>query len=830
LSGGVDPADAQEGFGALAAANEAIAVDSHSARAWLALSYAQQAQFKLDEATESVRKATELAPDSSLAQARLAELLMSSGRIRDAEKAAKRAVEIAPQEARAHMVLGFVYLAKIDTKRARESFTTAISLNSTEPLSRLGFGLAEIREGRLKVGREQLEIAAALDPQNSLLRSYLGKAYYEENTKARDQLAATQFELAKSLDPNDPTPWFYDAILQHANNSPIGALQSLDEAIALNNNKSVYRSRLLLDQDLAARNANLARAYTTVGFDNLALITAYRSVALDPLQYSAHRFLAEYYSTFPRHQVARDSELLQSQLLQPLLSCPVQPDLASETQTILKTFTLSPGNADHTALLETGRKFEVSATGLTASHNTSEATIVACGSRDDTAMSAGHFYFETEGYRPNNQQQKEISNLFLKGRVNTSTSLLADIRKLSSEAGTIQHFFFDNEQFLNSEITEEDISIDAPRIGIKHEISPRSTALATYSYQELVANLNLVGRGHQLLEETTHVGEAQLLHKGTILSTIAGFGVLRLRAFTAPAVLPTTDTLTTDNANAYVYTAYTPFTDLLINLGVSADTFEDIDTQRSQISPKLGITWQSTPTTTLRIAAARGQSRPLVSSQTLEPTQVAGFNQFYDDIIGAQTWLYGIGLLVKTSALEAFTLNALKRDVSQIHRIGVPRETSLTEHLVTLRFNRAPNRRFAFSVGYDYTQIDGDIDGFNPLQLSKSETHMIPIEWRVFYGDVFLSTAATSVWQRGRFCDFSVPPPTPSSFCAISFGEDSFTIVDITGGISFPQRKGRLTVGLLNALNEKFQYQAIDPKQSTIARELTVFGKLDLHF
>ena len=78
-------------------------------------------------------------------------------------------------------------------------------------MPRLGFGLAIIRDGDLTAGREQIEIAVALDPTNSLIRSYVGKAYYEENTKARDKLAAIQFGFAKQLDPKDPTPWFYDA-------------------------------------------------------------------------------------------------------------------------------------------------------------------------------------------------------------------------------------------------------------------------------------------------------------------------------------------------------------------------------------------------------------------------------------------------------------------------------------------------------------------------------------------------------------------------------------------------------------------------------------------
>ena len=73
----------------------------------------------------------------------------------------------------------------------------------------MGLALTTIREGNLKEGREQIEIGASLDPNNSLIRSYLGKAYYEEN---RDTEAGTQFDLAKEQDPKDPSPYFYDAI------------------------------------------------------------------------------------------------------------------------------------------------------------------------------------------------------------------------------------------------------------------------------------------------------------------------------------------------------------------------------------------------------------------------------------------------------------------------------------------------------------------------------------------------------------------------------------------------------------------------------------------
>ena len=198
-------------------------------------------------------------------------------------------------------------------------------LESESSLARLGLGLAKIRDGELREGRSEIEIAAALDPNNALIRSYLGKAYFEEK---RDTLASEQLNLAKQLDPNDPTPYFYDAIRKQSINRPVEALQDLQRSIELNDNRAVYRSRLLLDEDLGARSARLGRIYRDLGFEQLALVEGWQSLARDPSNHSAHRLLADSYSVLPRHEIGRDSELLQSQLLQPININPVQARLA----------------------------------------------------------------------------------------------------------------------------------------------------------------------------------------------------------------------------------------------------------------------------------------------------------------------------------------------------------------------------------------------------------------------------------------------------------------------------------------------------------------------
>jgi tetratricopeptide (TPR) repeat protein len=258
---------------ALRHARIAVELDPTSAAAKVALSYAQQADFDLKGALASLQEAVKLAPDNALAWARLAELWLSFGELNKALKAANQAVKLHPNLARTQTVLGFAYLTQIKTKDAKKALEQAIQLDQADPLPRLGLGLAKIRESGLESGREDIEIAVSLDPNNSLTRSYLGKAYYEEK---RDPLARNQFAIAKELDPKDPTPWFYDAIRKQSVNRPVEALQDLQKSIELNDNRAVYRSRLLLDQDLAARSASLGRIYNDLGFQQLALVEGWK--------------------------------------------------------------------------------------------------------------------------------------------------------------------------------------------------------------------------------------------------------------------------------------------------------------------------------------------------------------------------------------------------------------------------------------------------------------------------------------------------------------------------------------------------------------------------
>jgi tetratricopeptide (TPR) repeat protein len=385
-------------------AERAVAAAPNSATARIAASYAQQARFDLPGARASLQKAVELDPQNALAWARLAEVESAFGESERALGAARKATELQPGLSRTQTVLGFAYLTQVRTAEARAAFTKAIELDQADPLPRLGLGLAKIRDGNLDEGSREIEVAASLDSSNALVRSYLGKAYYEEKRFPRDE---REYKVAKQLDPNDPTPYFYDAIEKQTTNRPVEALQDIEKAIELNDNRAVYRSRLLLDSDLAARSASLARIYSDLGFQELALVEGWKSVNTDPSNFSAHRFLADSYAVLPRHEIARVSELLQSQLLQPLNTTPIQPQLAESN-----LFLISAGGPGVASFNEFNPLFSrdgvnLQASALAGNNGTSAGEGVVSGIYKNLSYSFGGFTFRTDGFRQNADQRDD---------------------------------------------------------------------------------------------------------------------------------------------------------------------------------------------------------------------------------------------------------------------------------------------------------------------------------------------------------------------------------------------------------------------------------------
>lgn len=292
------------------------------AAGWIAQSYYEQSKSRLDEALAAAKKAAELSPENGYAWTRVAEMEFSFGHTPQALDALKRGLELTPRNAQAHAANGFALSAQNRIAEARAAFDEAIALDGALGNAWLGRGLTTIRHGDLAAGLLDLQTAATLEPQRAIFHSYLGKGY----SQSSDSSSATKdLDWAKTLDPNDPTPWLYSAIQHKQENRYNESIADLEQSLALNENRRVYRSKLLLDQDRSVRNTNLASIYQNNGMVDVSVREAARAVTNDYANASSHLFLSNSYEALRdprrvqlRYETAWFNELLLSNLLSPV--------------------------------------------------------------------------------------------------------------------------------------------------------------------------------------------------------------------------------------------------------------------------------------------------------------------------------------------------------------------------------------------------------------------------------------------------------------------------------------------------------------------------------
>ena len=657
---------------ALADGNQAVALSPDSSAAKIALSYAQQANYQIPAARDTLLQAVDEQPGAPLAWARLSELQLMLGDGRQARIAADRALAIAPNSERAWITRGFTALAEFKNAAAMAAFKRAITLSSSDPMAHLGLGLARISDGNLAAGGRDIEVAVALDSNNALLRAYLGKTYFEEK---RTPLDTEQFAIAKQLDPNDPTAYLYDGILKQTLNRPVEAVQDLEQSIELNDNRAVYRSRLLLDKDRAARGTSLARAYKDLGFTQLGVNESTESLAVDPSNAAAHRFLSDSYQGVRRHEISRVSELLQAQMMQDVNINPVQPSL-SETNLNIVTLggPAGAGFNEFTPLFERN-KTQLNVSGFGGNNDTYGGEAVVSGLYGPASFSVGAYSYDTDGWRSNNDQDRNIYNLFGQVAITPQLNVQAEFRHSESETGDLA-FNFDPDDFFRD--LDDDRDQDTYRLGVRYtpKANGRHNFLLSYIHNDLDQSLDqsevlppfdpddpfepvtTLSISSDVDDDGDQV-EAQYIYQNDRLNVVSGAAYSDSDRDIKDKFVISLDGIgpidsfggkldqTVEHSRGYSYAVGNiplgeSFVDLTI--GLSYDDYEEGILDDTNFNPKFGALWQASNNLRLRAAAFKVVKPLLVNNRTLEPTQVAGFNQFFDDINGTEAWRYGAGI------------------------------------------------------------------------------------------------------------------------------------------------------------------------------------------
>jgi hypothetical protein len=235
----------------------------------------------------------------------------------------------------------------------------------------------------------------------------------------------------------------------------------------------------------------------------------------------------------------------------------------------------------------------------------------------------------------------------------------------------------------------------------------------------------------------------------------------------------------------------------------------------------------SPPGTTVRGAVFRVLRRTLpFTSQTIEPTQVAGFNQFYDDFAGTDAWTYGAGADQKISDSLFAGVEYFQRDLNvPISSTVPPAPTTYQRYDWKERQGRAylswaPDPRLALSADYLYERQDREAS-----LVKEVTTHRVPLSARFFHPSGVFATA-TGTWfdQSGAFFRIGEAPstdtPTP--------GSDRFWIFDASVGYRLPDRWGIVSIEGKNLFDRSFQYQDTDPLRPILQPERTVYFKVTL--
>jgi tetratricopeptide (TPR) repeat protein len=640
----------------------------------LARSYFEQSRavpnISLIRALEYAKRATEQSPQSGYAWGRVAELEYGFGRNDKALAALNRCFEFTPRNPQATSLKGFVLLGENKPAEAMDWFDRALAVDAAMGNAWLGHGLCRIRMNDNKGGQDDLLIAAALEPQRAELRSYLGKAYATVNDYSR---AEKELEVARRMDPNDPTSYLYSALVKRNENQINDAIRDLETSQSLNNNRSVYRSQLLLDQDQAVRSANLASIYRDAGMSDVAYREASRGVNYDYANYSAHLFLANSYNELInpteitlRYETPRNIEYLLANLLAPGSAGVLTPEIALN---------------ENSKFFEHNRLGVVSDT-LFLSRGAWSQLGEQYGVMGNFSYALDACYRSDPGERANEDVEQRTLKLTLKQQFTANDSTFLQVDNADIHAGDLHQYYSSasaDRRFRLGETQEPNVVL-----GYHHEWNPAVHTLFvagrfddtfgfdghTLSYLRFRPDVTLGHPGltaayyvpfHEIYTNklTLYSAELQQIWETAQHNTVVGVrgqhgdnetgsfqdspGTFGGAIFNNPASGQNVDTHL-DRLSVYAYHNWTIVDQLQIVGGLTYDylrfpenqTGPISESERSaqRLSPKAGLIWTTSKMTTVRFAYSRsiGDSS-IAQSYQIEPSQVAGFQQAFRSVI-----------------------------------------------------------------------------------------------------------------------------------------------------------------------------------------------------
>ena len=857
-----------------------------TATEWMAESYYQQSRSNLEEALQAAKNAAQQSPAFGFAWSRLAEMEFSFGRTRSALDAVDKSLQLSPRNAQALSLKGFLLAAQNNIGSALDYFEQAIAVDGALGNAWLGRGLCKIRGGEAEAGRLDLQIAATLEPHRAVLRSYLGKAYSNEGDLVR---AGKELDLAKRYDPNDPTAFLYSALNNQQQNRINEGIRDLEKSQDLNDNRSVFRSRLLLDQDKAVRSANLAAIYKDAGMRELSVREAARAVDYDYANYSAHLFLANSYDELrdPRQITLRfESPWLTEFLLANLLA-PVGAGTLSQ----------SVSQQEYSKLFERDRFGLTSSTDYLSRGDWLQ-TASQYGTFGNASYSLDASYRTENGQRPNADVDGLTTWATFKQQITPKDSVFVQAVYYDFESGDVAQYYDPYGTFghpalptpsSSMRITEQqepilfagyhhewgpgvhtlflagrlDDTLTRKESDVPYAILLRDTAGNITAPPEVKKDGTALDFGSEFEGYSTELQQIWQTPRQTLILGARyqiGESETSVDLTGRPAGTLAQTGIETDQQriSLYGYQQWQMLESLRLTAGVSYDKLDypknieiapitDAEDSKSRVSPKVGLLWSPTDDTNVRGYYSRSLGGLFFDqSVRIEPGQIAGFNQTYRSLIpesisglvpGSTFELGGVAFDHKFKTGTYVGLDAQVLNSEAVRSFGVydrvfifPPTVSLTPELLDYRERSllvTVNQLISdeWSLGLTYQVSEANLND----QFTAIPTALSPGQ-----------NLEAVLNQVRLFGIYNLPCGFFSVFESLWFSQsnrgyspnlpgDDFWHLNLHLGYRFPRRQAELRVGLLNLTDQDYNINPLN-LHAGLPRERTFAARFRFNF
>lgn len=659
----------------------------------------------------------------------------------------------------------------------------------------------------------------------------------------------------------------------------------------MNDNRSVYRSGVLLDEDRAVRSANLARMYEEAGMNDVALREAARAVNADYGNYSAHLFLANSYNQLRdpnginlRFETPTFVEFLVGNLLSPAGAGVLSPAISQQ---------------EYSRLFERDRFGVVSDTEYLSRGAWTESG-AQYGSTDKFSYDLEGIYRTDPGQRANNDIEQRQFSFAFKQSLTPQDTLFGLVIQFNGTSGDLLQYYEQTNADRSLRVRERQEPLLA--LGYHHEWQPGSHTMLLASRLQDTYMANTARSMPLVLGETSgaleavdpslvavqryhsdlviYSTEAQQIWQRSTHSVIAGARFQKGVFSTENQFVVPPDTFyfpdqppgrehfdeSFERVSAYGYYLWQALDELQLIGGASYDWISFPENFRlapltpgqqkeDQLSPKAGFIWTPCAGTTVRGAYTRSLSgASLEQSVQIEPSQVAGFNQLFRSIIPESVAGANAGARFETFDLaldQKFGRNTFLGLSGEIlyskvnRRDGVfvsdpfvqddafaattPERLDFRER--TLRFTADQLLGKSLALGAAYRLTDADFhDTFSAIpNLGGNLNGFKPMrrERALLHQ---LDLHATFNHASGFFAQFQGLWMAQINSGDISYEPgDDFWQFNIFAGYRFPRRHAEVTIGLLNLTGRDYR---LDPltTYNDLPRARTLLARFKLDF